>query len=90
MHKTVGPLLAAVALIAGGCAPALIGAGAAGGYKTATDRRTVGTMSDDATLSARVKTALVRDAEVAARRTDLDVVDCRVMLSSVVDDPAVY
>jgi len=88
MHKTIGPLLAAVALIAAGCAPALIGAGAAGGYKAATDKRTVGTMIDDATLSARVKTALVRDDEVAARRIDVDVVEGRVILTGAVESEA--
>lgn len=77
-----------ILLTVSGCAPALIGGGAAGGYKAATDERTVGNMVDDATVSTRVKTALVRDDRVKARNIDVDVLEGRVTLTGVVDDRA--
>lgn len=88
MLRPIAFFLAILTLPALGCAPALIGAGAAGGYKTATDERTVGTMIDDAALSARVKTALVGDGRVAARHIDVDVVEGRVILTGAVGSRA--
>ncbi len=53
-----------------GCAPAIIGAGAAGGYKVGTDARSVGQMWDDATITARVKAALLKDSRVKMHKID--------------------
>ncbi len=70
-----------------GCTAAVVGGGA-GGYKAATDERTVGNMVDDATISSRIKTALIRDDQVAARKIDVDVVEGRVILTGVVESRA--
>ena len=68
-----------------GCAPAVIGAGAVGGYKVATDDRSTGTVLDDATITARVKTALIGESEVKARDIDVDTVSGVVSLSGYLD-----
>jgi len=72
-------------LTAMGCAPAIIGGGVAGTYKVATDERTVGTMVDDTTISTKVKTALIDDALVKARKIDVDTIDGNVILTGVVE-----
>jgi hyperosmotically inducible periplasmic protein len=79
---------ALIAILASGCAPAVIGGGAAGGYKTATDERTVGNIIDDTTVATRVKTALIREERVKARNIDVDVLEGRVTLTGVVDSQA--
>ena len=68
-----------------GCAPMMVGAGAAGGYKVGTDERSVGRMWDDATISTVVKTALAEDEMVPARKIDVDTVEGVVTLTGVVD-----
>jgi hyperosmotically inducible protein len=70
---------------AAGCAPALVGAGAAGGYKVATDERGVGGVWDDATITAKVKNALGENPEVKARKIDVDTVEGAVILTGVVE-----
>jgi len=67
-----------------GCAPALIGGGAAGGYKAATDERTVGTMMDDATITGKVKAKMVEDPLVKARSVDVDTLNGEVTLTGMV------
>lgn len=68
-----------------GCAPVLLGAGAAGGYKVGTDERSVGQIWDDATITAKVKTELAKDAQVKARRIDVDTVDQIVTLTGMLE-----
>lgn len=77
----------ALALVLTGCAPVLIGGGAVGGYKAATDERSAGTMWDDATISAKVKRGLIEHPEVRARKIDVDTVDGVVVLSGLVQSP---
>jgi len=67
------------------CAPAVIGGAAVGGYKGATDKRTVGTMMDDSVISTKVKTKLIADEFVKARHIDVDVLDGVVYLLGVVE-----
>lgn len=67
------------------CAPMLIGAGAAGGYKVGTDERSVGTMWDDASISTRVKKALAEDDVVPAHKIDVDTSQGVVTLNGVVE-----
>jgi hyperosmotically inducible protein len=74
-----------LALIISGCAPALIGGGAAGTYKAGTDERTVGTIIDDSAISTNVKMNLIGNSEVKARRIDVDVIDGVVTLTGVVE-----
>jgi len=77
-------LLSLLFLASAGCAPALIGAGATGTYKVATDERTTGKMWDDSTLTIKIKTALIENSEVSAGKIDVDTVEGRVTLSGVV------
>lgn len=76
--------------VLGGCAAAVVGGGAAGSYKAATDERTVGTMIDDTTLSTRVKAKLMDDFVVPAMQVDVDVQGGRVTLTGVVDNREQY
>ncbi|MDA8166072.1 MAG: BON domain-containing protein [Desulfobacteraceae bacterium] len=72
-----------------GCAPAVIGGGAAGGYKAATDERTLGSMMDDGAITARVNAAMVNDPEVKARQIDVDTLQGVVTLTGTVESEAV-
>jgi hyperosmotically inducible protein len=80
-------LLCGLILLAGlaGCAPAVVGAGAAGGYKVATDERGVGRVWYDATITTKVKNALGESHEVRARKIDVDTVEGAVILTGIVE-----
>jgi hyperosmotically inducible periplasmic protein len=67
-----------------GCAPVVIGAGAAGAYKVATEERTFGRMWDDSNLTATIKAELSQDPIVNAPDVDVDTKDGNVVLSGVV------
>lgn len=71
-----------------GCAAAVVGGGAAGGYAVGTDERRAETMADDAAVATRVKTALIGDKSVKARNIDVDVVSGMVVLTGYVDSKA--
>jgi len=73
-----------VVLCAAGCAPVLIGAGATGTYKVATDERSAGRLWDDSAITAKVKAALIQNSEVSAGKIDVDTVEGKVTLSGVV------
>jgi len=70
---------------AAGCAPVILGGGAAAGYKVGSDERSAGTQLDDVTLVARINVALVNDPVVRARQVDVDSVQGNVILSGVVE-----
>jgi len=72
-------------LVGNGCAPLLIGAGAAGGYKLGTDERSVGQMWDDGAITAKINAALIDDPVVKARKIDVDTLEKVVILTGVVD-----
>jgi hyperosmotically inducible periplasmic protein len=68
-------LAAVVALImlpTAGCAPALIGAGAAGGYYVGKDERSVGEIAEDTATTARVNAEYARDEVVSAWAVNVD------------------
>jgi len=73
-----------VLLTSVGCAPALIGAGAAGGYAVGTDERTIGDQWDDATITANIKTRMADDPVVNAGDIDADTSEGHVILTGVV------
>jgi hyperosmotically inducible protein len=73
-----------VLLTSVGCAPVLIGAGAAGGYAVGTDARTVGDQWDDATITANIKTKMSDDPGVNAGDVDADTSEGHVILTGVV------
>jgi len=81
----VGVLCCGCMLICLGCAAAVVGGGAAGGYAVGTDERSAGTMLDDAAITAKVKTKLVGEKSVKARNIDVDTVAGVVVLSGYVD-----
>ncbi len=72
-------------LILCGCAPAVIGGAAYGGYKGATDERSMGNMLDDSVISTSVKTKMIGDEFVKARHVDVDVLNGVVFLIGVVE-----
>ena len=84
MKNIVSILGVLIFLTAAGCAPALVAGGATGGYKAATDERTVGDMWDDSAITSKIKTALVKDPDVQARKIDVDTVEGNVVLTGVV------
>jgi hyperosmotically inducible protein len=67
-----------------GCAPVVIGAGAAGAYRVTTEERTFGRMWDDSNLTATIKAELSSDPIVNAPDIDVDTVDGHVVLSGIV------
>lgn len=78
------PILFLTLFLATGCGPAVLGGAAYGGYKTATDERSIGTMVDDSVIASTVKTKMIGDELVQARHIDVDVVDGVVYLVGVV------
>ena len=68
-----------------GCAAAVVGGGAAGGYAVGTDERSSGTMLDDTAITAKVKTELIGDKNIKARNIDVDTNAGVVVLSGYID-----
>lgn len=84
--KYISTIAAALLLVtAAACAPVVIGAGAAGGYKVGTDERTVGTMWNDTSITARVNKALADDSVAPAYKIDVDTTEGVVTLNGVVE-----
>jgi len=67
-----------------GCAPAVIGAGATGGYKVVTDERSVGRIWDDSTITTKINARLIKDPMVRTRKIDVDTIDGHVILTGIV------
>lgn len=64
---------AAIGVMAlGGCAAALIGGAAAGGYPAGKDKRTAARIADDSAISSAVKSKLIADREVKALDVNVD------------------
>jgi len=74
-----------ISLIFAGCGAAVVGGAAYGGYKGATDERSVGTIMDDSILSTKIKTKMIGDEFVKARNIDVDVLNGVVYLIGVVE-----
>ncbi|WP_456434345.1 BON domain-containing protein [Thermosulfuriphilus sp.] len=81
------PLLG-ILLLLNSCGPVIVGTGAAGAYKVATDERSLGRQVDDATITARIKAALAQDPQTKARKIDVDTVDGTVTLTGLVSSQA--
>lgn len=71
-----------------GCAAALVGGGAAGGYAVGTDERPVDRMVDDSTITSHIKNEMIKDSTVKARKIDVDTVSGHVTLTGVVETRA--
>ncbi|MCP4670956.1 MAG: BON domain-containing protein [Desulfobacula sp.] len=67
-----------------GCGAVLVGGAAYGGYKGATDQRSMGTMMDDSVISTKVKARMIDDEFVKAGNIDVDVLNGIVYLIGVV------
>ncbi len=67
-----------------GCGWVLVGVGIYGGYKVATDPRSIGTQIDDAGITAKIKLKLIEDPELKAFSIDVDTVNGVVTLTGVV------
>jgi len=78
-------VLAILLAIFSGCAPVLVGSGAAGAYKVATDERSMGQMWDDSAIATRINMELVKSSKVTAANIDVDVLDGKVILNGLVD-----
>jgi hyperosmotically inducible protein len=63
----------------------VVGGAAYGGYKGATDKRSIGTIVDDSVISTTVKSKMIADEFVKARHIDVDVLKGVVYLIGVVD-----
>ncbi|RJP75212.1 MAG: BON domain-containing protein [Desulfobacteraceae bacterium] len=68
-----------------GCAPVIVGGGAAGAYKVATDERSMGQLWDDSAIEARINLELVQSSKVNSGNIDVDVVDGIVILNGLVE-----
>ncbi len=81
-----GPILLAV--VAGwalsGCAAALIGGAAAGGYYAGKDERTASQIARDGAITSEVKSKLIADREVKALDVNVDTRDNVVILRGTV------
>jgi hyperosmotically inducible periplasmic protein len=60
------------ALLSVGCAPVLVGGAAAGGYYVGKDDRSVGEITDDASITTAVNAKYVKDDLVKARDINVD------------------
>lgn len=85
MQRWLYVLIFLIALSLTGCGAAAVGGAAFGGYKGATDKRSLGTMMDDSLLSTSVKTRLMTDEFVKSRHIDVDVLNGVVYLIGVVE-----
>lgn len=74
-----------ISFLLAGCGAAVIGGAAYGGYRGATDRRSIGTMLDDSIISTTIKTKMISDEFVKARHIDVDVLNGVVFLIGVVE-----
>ena len=84
MNRYFGLLMVLVTFLATGCAAALIGGSAGGGYAVATDERKSGRMMDDSTITTRINNAMIKDDLVKAYQVDVDTVGGHVTLTGVV------
>lgn len=77
--KKIAALLSLFML--GGCIPAVIGAGAAGGYYVGTDDRKAGDIASDASITSQINFKMVGDSRVSALHVDVDTYMGKVVLT---------
>jgi hyperosmotically inducible periplasmic protein len=84
--KTMLRLMVLIAVTATmGCAPAVVGGGAAVGYKAATDQRTAGTQIDDAAITTKIKASLFDDLLLKSSKIDVDTLNGVVTLTGILN-----
>ncbi|RLC25270.1 MAG: hypothetical protein DRH93_02340 [Deltaproteobacteria bacterium] len=74
-----------ICLLFAGCVAVVVGGAAYGGYKGATDERSIGTMLDDSVISSTVKTKMISDEFIKATHIDVDVLNGVVFLIGVIE-----
>ena len=72
-------------VFAGGCTALVLGGAAAGGYAVGKDDRQVGTIVDDGSITATIKTKLIRSKYISAGRVNVDTHEGVVTLNGKVD-----
>ena len=72
MHSGIRLVILGAVIALNGCAALAIGGAAAGGYVVGKDDRRVGQIIDDGTITATVKTKLVRSKYIDAGKVDVD------------------
>ena len=83
-----GLVVVAGALTVSGCAAALIGGAAAGGYYAGKDERTAGRIAEDGKITSAVKSKLVASREVKALDVNVDTYEGVVSLRGTVHTAA--
>ncbi len=73
-----------VFLMTFGCAPVIIGGAATGGYKLATDERSVKEIWKDTELANKVRSELIESPDINSAKIDIDSVDHVIILTGVV------
>jgi hyperosmotically inducible protein len=84
---TVGLLLAVAPFALGGCAAAVIGGAAAGGYYIGKDARPASQIAQDAALTGSIKARLIADPAIKAFDINVDTYESIVILRGRVEKP---
>ena len=84
MTRILAWIAVGMMLLTAGCAPAVVGAGAAGAVKVGTDERSVNQQWNDTTITTQVNGALLQDPHVSSMKIDVDTVERHVYLGGVV------
>ena len=73
MNKYIVLIMALLTvMILTGCTTLLIGGAGAGGYAVGTDERPLGVISNDISITASVKTTLIKDGQIDAFNINVD------------------
>lgn len=72
MNKFITLLILPLLLFLSACTTVLIGGAGAGGYAVGTDERPVGVISEDISITTRVKTTLIKDKQIDAFDINVD------------------
>jgi len=72
MNKNIAFLALLFTLFLNGCTTVLVGGAGAGGYAVGTDERPLGVISSDISITASVKTTLIKDKQIDAFDINVD------------------
>jgi hyperosmotically inducible protein len=72
MNKKISLIMFFCILLMTGCTTLLVGGAGAGGYAVGTDERPIGVISEDISITASVKTTLIKDKQVDAFDINVD------------------
>ncbi|MEH6503854.1 MAG: BON domain-containing protein [Cycloclasticus sp.] len=72
MNKLVSVFIFLCLLLMNGCTTLLVGGAGAGGYAVGTDERPFGVISSDISITASVKTILIKDKQIDAFDINVD------------------